>query len=63
MQAEFVRDTAHDFAEALRANPLAAADVQELMDVLKLSYADFVSAEVIEADLQQIDRAGIDLRI
>ncbi|MBR1156266.1 hypothetical protein [Bradyrhizobium sp. JYMT SZCCT0428] len=62
MKAQFVRETAHDFAEALRVNPSAARDVRELIAVLNLSYADFVSAEVPAANLQKITQylTGLD---
>jgi hypothetical protein len=56
MKASFVQDIAHDFAEALRANPRAARDVQELMDTMALSYGDLVSAQVPESDLAQLAR-------
>ncbi len=53
MKPAFVKEIAHDFAEALRANPLAVRDVQELLEALSLTHADFVSANVPEADLRE----------
>jgi hypothetical protein len=43
MKPAFVKEIARDFAEALRANPLAMRDVQELLEALSLCHADFVS--------------------
>jgi hypothetical protein len=60
MRADFVQEIAHNFAEALRANPRATRDVQELLDSMALSYADFVSAQVPESDLTQL--AGLTSR-
>ena len=54
MKPAFVLEIAHDFAEALRANPLAVRDVQELLEALSLTHADFVSANVPEADLRAL---------
>jgi hypothetical protein len=57
MKPAFVKEIAHDFAEALRVNPLAGRDVQELLEALALTQADFISADVSEADLREL--AGI----
>jgi hypothetical protein len=54
MKPAFVKEIAHDFAEALRVNPLAVRDVQELLEALSLCHADFVSADVPEADLRAL---------
>ncbi len=54
MKPDFVKELAHDFAEALRANPRAARDVQELLEDLGLSHADLVSAAVAELDLLEL---------
>jgi hypothetical protein len=54
MKPDFVKEIARDFAEALRANPLAMRDVQELLEALSLCHADFVSADVPEADLRAL---------
>jgi hypothetical protein len=57
MKSAFVKEIAHDFAEALRVNPLAGRDVQELLEALALTQADLISADVPEADLREL--AGI----
>jgi hypothetical protein len=54
MKSVFVRHTAHDFAEALRANPLAIRDVRELLAALDLTYDDLILANVPETDLQKL---------
>lgn len=57
MKPAFIKELAHDFAEALRVNPLAGRDVQELLEALALTQSDFISADVPEADLREL--AGI----
>jgi hypothetical protein len=54
MKPALVLEMARDFAEAIRANPRAVRDVQELLEALTLTHADFVSANVPEADLREL---------
>jgi hypothetical protein len=54
MKSSFVIEMAHNLAEALRANPRATRDVQELLETLALTHADLVSADVPEADLREL---------
>ncbi len=54
MTADFVKELVHNFAEALRANPGAARDVQELLGDLGLTHADLVSADVPDVDLCEL---------
>ena len=63
MKPAFIKEMAHDFAEALRVNPLAGRDVQELLEALALTQADFISAEVPEADLRELASICAELRV
>ncbi len=54
MKPALVLEIARDLAEAIRANPLAVRDVQELLGALSLTHADLVSADVPEADLREL---------
>jgi hypothetical protein len=54
MKPALVLEMARDFAEAIRANPLAVRDVQELLEALALTHADLVAADVPEADLREL---------
>jgi hypothetical protein len=63
MKPAFIKEMAHDFAEALRVNPLAGRDVQELLEALALTQADFISAEVPEADLRELAGICAELRV
>jgi hypothetical protein len=54
MKPALVLEIARDFAEAIRANPYAVRDVQEILEALALTHADLVSADVPEADLREL---------
>jgi hypothetical protein len=54
MKSALILEIARDFAEAIRANPRAVRDVQELLEALALTHADLVSADVPEADLREL---------